>query len=272
LRAAAGAVIPASDVALYPGRGLEGIVDGTRWRIGAPEFARGNGAADPVTTAAVASLPADGTAVVLANEHAAIAVFGCADALRPGAREVVTCLHADGIGTLVLSGDRATAARSSARAVGIDDVRAPLAPVDKCGEIAALQRDGRCVAMIGDGVNDAAALAHADVAITFGSATPLAQCTSDVVLLGERLADVPLALRHARKVRRIIAQNLAWAMAYNAIALPAAAAGLVTPLVASIGMSVSSLIVVLNAARAARIDRRRPDAGLAKLPRELQPA
>ena len=255
LRAAAGAVAPASDVSMHPGRGIEGTVDGARWRIGTLEFVGEGRPADPAAAAAVASLPTDCTAVALGDGRRIVAVFGCADALRADARTAVASLQAAGLQALVLSGDRASAARSIGHAVGIDVVHAPLAPADKCAVVAGLQRDGRCVAMVGDGVNDAASLAHADVAITFGSATPLAQCTSDVVLLAERLADITVALRHARKVRRIVAQNLAWAVAYNAIALPAAASGFLTPLVASIGMSVSSLVVVLNAARAARIDR-----------------
>jgi Cu2+-exporting ATPase len=114
--------------------------------------------------------------------------------------------------------------------------------------------------MMGDGVNDAAALARADVAISLAGATPLAQSSADVVLLDAGLDALPAAVVHARTTRRIMRQNLGWALAYNALAIPAAALGFVTPLVASAGMSLSSLVVVLNAARALRVassDRRR---------------
>jgi Cu2+-exporting ATPase len=253
LRSGSVRVPPARDVTMHPGEGIEGDVDGMRWRIGAPSFVTERTGADAGVADAIASLPTGRTVVALGNDHGVVAIFGCADAARPGARACVAALHAARVGTVMLSGDRASAAGALAASLGIDDVRAGLAPADKCRAIGALQRDRHRVAMIGDGVNDAAALAQADVAISLGSATPLAQCSSDIVLLGERLADVPRAIRHARKVGRIIAQNLAWAAAYNAVALPAAAAGLVTPLLASIGMSVSSLVVVLNAVRAARL-------------------
>ena len=147
----------------------------------------------------------------------------------------------------------------------IDDARGELSPAAKADAIAALQREGAVVAMVGDGVNDAPALAQAQVSMSLGSATPLAQWTADVVVLPDRLALIAAAVTDARRTLRIIRQNLAWAVLYNAIAIPAAAFGWVTPLAAAAGMSLSSLVVVGNALRltrarhaaAARV-RRRP--------------
>jgi len=156
------------------------------------------------------------------------------------------------VGPIVLSGDCAATVAAVAAAVGITDARGDLSPDGKRAAIAALQAGGAVVAMVGDGVNDAPALAQAQVSISLASAAPLAQWTADVVVLAPALMPIADALAHAKRTLAIIRQNLLWAAVYNLVAIPAAAFGLVTPLAAAAGMSLSSLAVVANALRATR--------------------
>ena len=154
---------------------------------------------------------------------------------------------------VLLSGDRAATVAALAARSASTDARGDALPEDKRAAMAALQAEGAVVAMVGDGINDAPSLAQAQVSITLGSATPLAQWTADIVVLCDDLPRIADAIVHARRTLRVVRQNLAWAFAYNAIAIPAAALGFVTPLVAALGMSASSLVVVANALRVARI-------------------
>ena len=154
--------------------------------------------------------------------------------------------------TLLRSGDRVASVRAFARRVGIAEADGDSTPQAKRGAIAKLQADGAVVAMVGDGINDGPALAQAQVSVSFAHATPLAQWTADALVVSGGLAAIADTLALARRARRVIAENLGWAAIYNAIAIPAAAFGFVTPLAASIGMSVSSLVVVSNALRLAR--------------------
>jgi Cu2+-exporting ATPase len=149
----------------------------------------------------------------------------------------------------VLSGDEHPAVERVAAELGIANVRSRATPGDKREYVRALQQSGRRVAMVGDGINDAPVLAQADVAIAMGGGADLAQVRGDIVLLSNSLADLARGVALARKTRRVLRENLAWALAYNLVAVPLAFAGLVTPLAAAIGMSASSLAVVLNALR-----------------------
>ena len=158
------------------------------------------------------------------------ALFALADALRPDARALIARLRELGIAPLLLSGDRAATVDAAAAALGIADARGDALPEDKRDAIAALQAGGAVVAMVGDGVNDAPALAQAQVSISLGSATPLAQWTADVVVLADALLPIADAIAHARRTLAIVRQNLGWAFAYNVVAIPAAAFGFVTPL------------------------------------------
>jgi Cu2+-exporting ATPase len=166
-----------------------------------------------------------------------------------------------GIAPLMLSGDRQGSVDAVAQTLGIAKARGDLTPSDKRDAIARLQSQGAVVAMLGDGINDAPALAQAQVSISLGTAAPLAQHTADVVILSDRIERAATAIAVARRALAVIRQNLAWAAAYNAVAIPAAAFGLVTPLVAAAGMSLSSLFVVANALRLVRRHDERPQAG-----------
>jgi Cu2+-exporting ATPase len=154
----------------------------------------------------------------------------------------------------LLSGDRYAAARQLATSVGITDVLAEVTPAQKLEYVNSLQRGGAVVAMVGDGVNDAPVLAGAAVSIAMGGGTRVAQETSDIILMSNRLEHLAVAFRTAGKTLRIIRENLAWAAAYNLVALPLAISGHVTPWMAGLGMSASSLMVVMNALRLARSD------------------
>jgi Cu2+-exporting ATPase len=240
----------ATGVVVEPGRGLEGTVDGVPLRLGRASFVAalsGGTRAD-----AMPGGPTD-SHVVLGDAQGPLAVFALGDRFRPGAQGLVAELRALGITPVLLSGDRQAAVAATAAALGIADARGDTLPEDKREAIAALQAGGAVVAMVGDGINDAPALAQAQVSASLGSATPLAQWTADIVILADDLGRLTATIRHARRTLGIVRQNLLWAFAYNAVAIPAAALGYVTPLVAAIGMSASSLLVVANALRVARL-------------------
>jgi len=194
------------------------------------------------------------TAVFVAVDGRAAAVIAMADATRDTAAAAVAALHATGVRVVMLTGDNEGTARRIADQLGIDEVIAEVLPGDKAAKVSALQHAGRRVAMVGDGVNDAPALAQADVGIAIGAGTDVAIETADIVLMRSDPLDVPVALRIGRGTLRKMRQNLGWAIGYNAIALPIAAGvfepafGLVLrPEIAALTMSGSSLIVAVNA-------------------------
>jgi P-type E1-E2 ATPase len=171
------------------------------------------------------------------------------DAVRPDAAEAVAALAHAGIRTVLLSGDRPEVADATARNVGIPVVEAPCTPEQKLDHLRRAGAEGRVAGMVGDGINDAPALSAAEVGIALGAGTDLARQAGNVVLVSDRLAQVPWLVGLSRRTRRIIVQNLAWAAGYNAVALGAAAAGLLHPLIAALAMVVSSVTVLGNSLR-----------------------
>ena len=191
--------------------------------------------------------------MALGDERGLLALFELSDSLRPDAALAVAALERLGLEVWLLSGDSEAAVARTARELGIRVARARLRPQDKLDAVRALQATGAVVTMVGDGVNDAPVLAGASVSIAMGRATELAQPSADMVLLSEHLPHVAEGVATARRMLGVIRQNLAWALFYNLVAVPLAAAGLVLPWMAAIGMSFSSLLVVLNALRLKRI-------------------
>ncbi|MFM2354871.1 MAG: hypothetical protein RLZZ528_607, partial [Pseudomonadota bacterium] len=175
--------------------------------------------------------------------------FRFTDALRPGAEALVAGLQAQGKRVVLLSGDTQSAVSSLAVTLGIADWRAGVLPEEKAAAVAALAAGGHKVLMVGDGLNDTAALAGAHVSISPASALDAARTASDIVLLGSSLAPIADALRIAVQARRRIKQNFALSLAYNVVAVPVALVGLATPLIAALAMSTSSITVSLNALR-----------------------
>jgi Cu2+-exporting ATPase len=238
--------VTASVIRNVPGSGVEARIDGIRHRLGTQTFVAG------LAGTPSANEPERGSAtrVWLGREGKWLASFDLADPLRPQAQDVVRRLQAAGKHVMIWSGDALPAVRAIACKLGIDDCDGGLLPQDKQARMLALQAQGAVVAMVGDGINDAPVLAQAHLSIAMGSGALLTQAHADVVLLSGRLQSLVEAIDIAVRTRRIVRQNLAWAVGYNAVALACAAAGLVTPWLAGIGMGTSSLIVVLNALRA----------------------
>jgi Cu2+-exporting ATPase len=227
-----------------PGEGIEGRFEGKRFRIGSRNFCA------EVTGSAMESEQESGvTAVYLAREREWLASFMLRDSLKPGATDLVSALQCAGKSVHLLSGDAPEAVADVARVLGIARVQAEAIPERKREYVSTLQASGRVVAMIGDGINDAPVLAQADVSVAMASGARLAQVKADAVLLSGNAGDLMRAIAQARKARRIIGQNIAWAIAYNMLAVPAAMLGWITPWMAGIGMAGSSLLVVLNAGR-----------------------
>lgn len=255
LRQAAVGILPtAQQVFSEPGQGVEAQVDGRKFRIGRPEYALAlSGGALP--SAAVDWLESGETVVVLADSHGCLALFRIGDELRPESKALVRELHAANRHVLLLTGDAPSVARRVAGELGIDDVRAGVTPQGKYACVKELQAAGAVVAMVGDGVNDAPVLAQAQVSVAMGGGAQLARTQSDFVLLSENLDHLRHGLRRARRTLLIIRQNLWWSFAYNFVALPLAIAGYVTPWLAGIGMSASSLLVVLNSLRIQRLEK-----------------
>jgi Cu+-exporting ATPase len=184
------------------------------------------------------------------------AVLGVRDPLRPDAREAVAALRTMGLRVVLLSGDRRASATAVAREAGIDEVFAEASPEEKIAHVRRLREEGAVVAMAGDGVNDAAALAAADLSIAMGSGTDVALEAADVALIGGRLTSLPGVIRLARRAIVIIRQNLFWAFGYNAVGIPLAAGvfyawtgWLLSPVFASAAMALSSVSVVTNSLR-----------------------
>ena len=238
---------PADSVDSVPGLGLEGHVGGRQLRIGQASFVAAlyAGEAPPI--------PGDqGQWLLLADTTGPLAWFVLDDRLRDDALALLAACRKRGWKTLLLSGDSSPMVGRIAEELGIDEARGGLTPADKLVRLQAMQAAGARVLMLGDGVNDVPVLAAADISIAMGSATDLAKTSADAVLLSNRLQSLVSAFQVARRSRRIIIENLAWASLYNDLILPFAAVGWVTPLWAALGMSASSLLVVLNALRLTR--------------------
>ncbi len=236
----------ARDIRNLPGSGVEGVINGRRVRIGQRMFVWELSGAPPERD----RYQSETTQVWLGDERGPIAVFHLSDRIRDEARDVIAALGRAGCRVVLLSGDSEEAVEAAARATGIEDFRALLTPEQKRAAVQALQTQGAVVAMIGDGVNDAPVLAQAQVSVAMGGGAALAQGAADMVLVSARLSDLARGIAASKKALRIVRQNLAWAFAYNIVVVPLAVAGYLTPWMAAIGMSASSLLVVLNALRA----------------------
>jgi len=223
---------------------VEAGVEGDSMRLGGAAFCHAG-----EELLASAALWPDASLIYFRRGERVIA-FAIRQALRPDAREVVAGLAARGYAIEILSGDRVEAVAAVARELGVPDFAAGLKPADKIARLEELKGQGGRVLMVGDGLNDAPALAAAHVSLSPISASHLAQAHADAVFLGDRLAPVAAALMLARKARWLMLQNLWLSVAYNAIAVPIAITGHATPLVAALAMSGSSILVTLNALRA----------------------
>jgi P-type Cu2+ transporter len=235
-----------------PGRGIEGHVAGRGYRIGRTEYAVAGlqGRPPPFTVAAQ-----DGQSIILlADTRQVLAAFLVADTLRAQAAQTVRELKALGLTVQIASGDREAVVRKCAHQLQVTEARGEMTADSKLVLLRDLQAAGHRVLMVGDGINDAAVLAAADVSIAVGSGADLAQVNADMILMGDGPSALPGALRTTRRMLAIMRQNLTWAVIYNLAAVPLAAGGWLQPWTAALGMSLSSLLVVLNALRVLRAD------------------
>ncbi|WP_078085290.1 heavy metal translocating P-type ATPase [Microbulbifer mangrovi] len=240
---------PVRELRSVTGRGVSGICGETAYRLGRPDFVC-ELVKDPPPSLQVPAEP--GQWLLLGDAEGALAWLCLGDAVRPSAVESVTALRAQGLATELLSGDQSAEVPRLAEATGIADFRGGASPEQKLAHLRSLQSEGQRLLMVGDGINDVPVLSGADVSVAMMSAADLAQSRADAILLQGDLRALPRAFELARKCRTIIRQNLTWAILYNALALPLAFLGLVPPWAAAIGMSLSSLLVVVNALRLSR--------------------
>jgi Cu2+-exporting ATPase len=229
--------LSAQEVRSVPGQGLQGDIDGIVWKLGRADFAANR---------------QDDDALWLGDGQQAFARFILRECVRADARTTVQALSAQGLRVEICSGDAQTRVAHFARTLGIADARARQSPEDKLAHVRSLQAQGQVVAMVGDGLNDAPVLAGADVSLAFADGAALAHRAADFVITGPTLHRIPQAVALARASRRVIRQNLAWAIGYNLLALPLAASGHVSPWLAALGMASSSLLVTLNSLRLTR--------------------
>ncbi len=249
LVAAAGDDLPAVDgFTNLPGLGAHGHVEGREVTVGRPDLFAD--LPEPVRRAVAAA--GDGTPVVVGWDGVARGVITVTDTVKPTSADAVAALHALGLRTVLLTGDHEASARLVGDAVGIATVVAGVRPEEKVAEVARLQEEGRVVAMAGDGVNDAAALARADLGLAMGTGTDVAIAASDLTLVSGDLRVAAVAIRLARRTLATIRGNLFWAFAYNVAAIPLAAFGMLDPMMAGAAMACSSLFVVGNSLRLRR--------------------
>jgi Cu+-exporting ATPase len=262
------------DTRAVPGHGIVGRSGDTVIRVGSVRWLRSEGIEptpaqerlirewrdEGMTIVATAMGTGDRGRGEAGSETAAsgtlVALFALADAIKPDAPRAIAALHAQGLRTAILTGDAEAAAQAIARQVGIDDVFAELLPEQKIDAIRSLQKEGRKVAMVGDGINDAPALKQAQVGIAVGTGTDIAIESADITLMSSSLGMIPQAIDLSRKTFRKIRTNLFWAFFYNIVAIPLAVAGLLHPVIAEVAMAFSSITVVSNSLHLKRILRR----------------
>lgn len=236
---------PATDIVNSPGRGISGVIDGERYWFGSAAYVADEAAAtfDEPPANDVHKLSC------LARRGVPMARFRFLDEVKAGAQALLAALHEEQIDTVMLTGDRAAVAHPLAQELGIDEVCADLRPEEKLAELERRQASGEVNVVVGDGVNDAPMIAQGFVSVAVGSACDLSKNQADLILLRDNLETLGKARQISCKTLRIIRQNITWAIVYNACALPLAIAGQVPPWLAALGMSLSSLVVVANAAR-----------------------
>ena len=231
----------------FAAAGIEGRIDGARWRLGRRAFV------EELSAASVAPLENqdDGAQILLGNEQGLVAAIEVGVPLRAEAASAIESLRGMGHEVIIASGDSAIAVDGTARALGIRRAYSRLSPDDKIRLVQDLRAEGHRVFVVGDGINDGPVLAAADVSCAMGQGSAIAQSASDLLLVHDSLAMLPRAVTASRRALRVMRQNLGWALAYNLAAVPLAALGYVSPWLAALGMSLSSLGVVLNARRLA---------------------
>jgi cation-transporting ATPase V len=247
----------ATDFANLPGHGVRAQIDGRTVLVGRRTLVDDHELLLPEhLAAAAAELEEQGrTAVFVGRDDHVVGVLAVADTVKDDAADVVAQLHAMGLQVAMITGDNARTAAAIATQVGIDHVLAEVLPQDKVTEIRRLQDEGRVVAMVGDGVNDAPALVQADLGIAIGTGTDVAIEASDITLMSGRLDGVVQSIELSRQTLRTIHQNLGWAFGYNTAAIPLAALGLLNPVIAGAAMGLSSVSVVTNSLRLRRFGR-----------------
>lgn len=231
------------------GHGICGTVDGCRVLLGNRRLLRRESISVDKAEAVMVRLEQEGkTAMLVAVAGKPIGVIAVADTLKPEAREAIAALREEGVEVMMLTGDNERTAKSIGRELGIDRVIAEVLPGDKANMIKELQNQQKIVGMVGDGVNDAPALATADIGIAIGSGSDVAKETGGIILIKDDVREVVLAIRLSRATLWKIKQNLFWAFIYNAIGIPIAALGYLNPIVAAAAMALSSLSVIANSA------------------------
>ena len=234
------------------GMGVSGIIDNTRWYLGninyINQISRKNISTELLKQHQINEM----TLVALATDKEIVAIFAFDDEIREQAQSLIAHLRQQNKTISLMTGDHEANARRIAKKIGIENIYADLKPADKLARVQAMQKNGAIVAMTGDGINDAPVLAGADISIAMGSGTQLAAAHADMILLSNHIEHLYAGYQISRHTLKIIKQNLTWAFGYNLLAVPAAATGHVDPWMAAIGMSASSLIVVLNALRLTR--------------------
>jgi Cu2+-exporting ATPase len=231
--------VTAVDFHEHPGCGVEGIIQGQRWRVGTREFVSSQ------------SGPEDGPLLYLGSDDAIAATLVIRDNIVTEAANSVRELQNQGLDVIIASGDTPEAVRAVATTLGVAEYHARMTPQKKLDFVEQTQAEGRNVLMVGDGINDAPVLAAATVSCAMTQGAAIAQAAADLLLLNGSLRSLATGVRVAQHARRIVRQNLAWALVYNLVSVPLAAAGLIAPWIAALGMSISSLVVVTNAARLA---------------------